>query len=965
MSIRISWPRFSALRKHSRPENSGSAQARTAPPPDARAQTPITGFLRERMWPLIALAVTVLLSVTGGLAFLERELSDLNFRLISRPASGSLVFVAIDPPSLRALDTWPWPRHYHAELLEQLVDAGAKRIAFDVDFSSRSSATEDARFAKALAEAPVPVILAAFKQLIPSPEGSKLRFTTPLADFRAHARLGLINVVPDGDGRIRRMLLKDSWNGVEIRSLVSELVGEDAIAKGSPHVDFGIDFGIDLASIPRLSYVDVLEGRFDPGQLRGKTVLVGAAAIELGDTLAVPVLRSLPGASLIALSYESVVQGRSLQPLGSLPVLAIAFLLAFVLGPRFNGLPIRWALGLTLGIPLIAVAGGVGVYAFAPLIVDSTPIVLLMPLLFGAGLVRRVDQQALRLLLQGISLQRTNALMRAIVENSLDGIVTIDHAGTIVTVNRAAANVFGYAPEELVGTRLSEILPDLLKGEGPTIELSAQKREVDGRRRDGTPVPVEIAVSEARGEAGGVFILIVRDVTDRKAHEAQLRYMALYDPLTGLPNRSLLQDRLGHAVRTAQRNSRRLVLFLIDLDRFKEVNDTLGHPIGDLLLEQVARRLAAPLRRSDTIARLGGDEFAILLPNISDTGFVEGVARRCLEALEEPFEIEHLSLAVSASIGIALFPDHAEEPSRLLQCADVAMYIAKKSGTRIAWYDVEKDHNSVRHLVLAGELRQAIEGDQLALYYQPKIDIPQRRVCGAEGLVRWFHPRDGFVPADEFIALAESTGLIRPLTLWVLEAGFRQLAAWTEAGREFGLSLNLSARNLQESDLADSVSRLIEQTGVEAGRVTFEITESAIMVDPAHALSIIRDLSALGVHFSIDDFGTGYSSLSYLKRLPVAELKIDKSFVIQMTEDHNDAEIVRATIDLGHNLGLKVVGEGVEGVEHFAVLKGFGCDMGQGYYFSPPLPIDEFDSWLESNRWARGMPGPSLNLVQP
>jgi diguanylate cyclase (GGDEF)-like protein len=394
-----------------------------------------------------------------------------------------------------------------------------------------------------------------------------------------------------------------------------------------------------------------------------------------------------------------------------------------------------------------------------------------------------------------------------------------------------------------------------------------------------------------------------------------------------------------------------MALLLMDLDRFKEINDTLGHHRGDLLLEQVGTRLKSVLFEPDIVARLGGDEFAILVPKLAATEHINMVIQKVLRALEAPFVIEGLPIAVEASIGIALYPDHGANPDSLMQRADVAMYAAKQSGSGYIIYDPKHDQHSPRRLALMAELRQAIENDQLSLHYQPKIDLKTNRVIGVEALVRWQHQQYSFIPPDQFIIPAERTGLIRPLTLWVLNTGLRQYQVWHQAGMEISMAVNLSARNLQDAQLPEQIAELARTCGVASGLLELEITESAIMADPTHAMEVLTRLRGMGIRISIDDFGTGYSSLGYLKKLPVDEIKIDKSFVIGMAEDKDDVVMVLSIINLAHNLGLKVVAEGVENQETLNQLAAFGCDEAQGYFWSHPLPAAELTRWLGESPW--------------
>lgn len=444
---------------------------------------------------------------------------------------------------------------------------------------------------------------------------------------------------------------------------------------------------------------------------------------------------------------------------------------------------------------------------------------------------------------------------------------------------------------------------------------------------------------------------IAQDITDRKQHEETIRHLAYYDALTGLPNRTLLHDRLQQAILLGRRTAKPVALLLMDLNRFKEVNDTLGHHKGDLLLQQVGARLRDVVRESDTVGRLGGDEFAVLLLGAGDVDHAKRVADKLLKALETSFVIDGLTLEVGASIGIALCPQHAGDVNLLMQRADVAMYAAKQAGAGATIYSAEQDTHSHRRLELVGELRAAIERDELTLHYQPKLSLATRRVIGLEALVRWRHPARGLIAPDQFISLAEQTGTIKPLTVWVLRAALRQAKAWRTAGLAFPVAVNLSARTLHDPTLPEEIERLLAASGVPPDGLGLEITESAIMVDPARAMEVLTRLSRMGVALSIDDFGTGYSSLGYLKKLPVAELKIDRSFVVQMDRDADDAVIVRSTIDLAHNLGLTVVAEGVENRATWDRLADLKCDAAQGYYLSRPVPAEEITPRLGQAAW--------------
>jgi diguanylate cyclase (GGDEF)-like protein len=437
----------------------------------------------------------------------------------------------------------------------------------------------------------------------------------------------------------------------------------------------------------------------------------------------------------------------------------------------------------------------------------------------------------------------------------------------------------------------------------------------------------------------------------------QLDRMAYTDPLTQLPNRTFFQSRLRQAVAQAQQENRTFALFIMDLDRFKEINDTLGHHVGDILLQQVAIRLRDKLRDSDTLARMGGDEFAVLLPTVTAKQ-ADMAARMLVQSLRSPFIVESHQLDVGVSIGVALYPDHGVDANTLIQRADVAMYAAKQSGCGQLFYDPQMDRHHPAQLTLMGELRHAVEQEQFILYYQPKIGLKTNRIVGVEALVRWRHPSGNLIMPEAFIPLLEQTGLIRGLTGWVTHEALRMASELRRLGFELPVAVNVSARDLQNNGLAEQLAEQLAAHQATADWLELEITESAVMSDVSGARDLLDELASMGFKLVIDDFGTGYSSLGYLKRLPVNAVKIDKSFVMGMARDENDAAIVYTSIDLSHNLGLQVVAEGVDDEGVLMRLRTRGCDAVQGMYLSRPLPAEELIAWLAKSNW--GLPATRL-----
>jgi diguanylate cyclase (GGDEF)-like protein len=450
---------------------------------------------------------------------------------------------------------------------------------------------------------------------------------------------------------------------------------------------------------------------------------------------------------------------------------------------------------------------------------------------------------------------------------------------------------------------------------------------------------------------GPVWYALVR-LTGATAAElrdelARNRHRAAHDALTGLPNRTLLFERVAGALAHGLRVRQRTGVLVLDLNGFKEVNDTLGHHQGDALLRAVADRLRGAMRESDTLARLGGDEFAVLLSDVADDHDTDGpvaAASRLEATLKAPFDLDGMSVAVGASIGVACAPQDGDTPERLLQCADVAMYAAKSAHSGVEQYRPELDTHSLQRLSLLGELRTALDEGQLALYFQPKADVDSRLVVGFEALVRWHHPSRGLVAPDAFIGLAERAGLMGALTSYVLDGAVRAAASWPG---EQDVSVNVSVRNLQDDRFPLVVGQLLRTSGFPAERLVLEITESSLMADPERALAVLRRLKRLGVKLSIDDYGSGYSSLAYLQQLPVDELKIDRSFVRDITDHPRNLAIVRSTVQLGKELGLSVVAEGVEAAADWRALQVVECDVVQGYYLSRPLPEGRVAGWLD------------------
>lgn len=556
-----------------------------------------------------------------------------------------------------------------------------------------------------------------------------------------------------------------------------------------------------------------------------------------------------------------------------------------------------------------------------------------------------------------------NRLRQAAVvfQNTGDSVIITDINSNIIAVNQAFTEVMGYTEDEVMGKNANIIQSG--KHDEPYYKTMWDQLNTSGhwrgqiwnRHKSGQVVPGLLSINAVEDEAGSPthYVGVFTDISDIKRAEDELHHLAHHDPLTGLPNRLLFGDRLSHTIEHAHRNRQQFALLFLDIDRFKYINDSLGHAMGDQLLQEIARRLQRCIRGSDTVARLGGDEYLIILDNIHDVSYANRIAMKITEAIAEPVELDDRSLRISASLGISLYPQDGDDPVTLTKHADTAMYRAKEEGRdRIRFYSPEMTTRAFQHLAMENNLRRALDNGEFELYYQPQIDLISQKIVGVEALLRWNAGERGIVGPDEFIPIAEDTGLILPIGEWVLTEACRQLNIWRQMEfDDLEMSINLSGIQLLGGDLTQCLAGILEScASLEQGKVTLELTESVLMEDADAALEVMDELKKLGLRLSIDDFGTGYSSMSYLKRFPVDELKIDRSFIKDILDNQNDRAIIEAILALGHSLGLKVVAEGAEDIHQVKLLQTLSCDRCQGFHFSKPLPAAEMTAMLEQTR---------------
>ena len=567
------------------------------------------------------------------------------------------------------------------------------------------------------------------------------------------------------------------------------------------------------------------------------------------------------------------------------------------------------------------------------------------------------------------------ALSDNVFNYATEAIIITDSQNRILKINDAFTNITQYTKDNVIGMTPQELVKSLKHDNNFYDEMWKElndKGEWSGelwdKRKDGEIFPTHQNIKVIKDCHGHVVqhISIFSDITEKKKTEESIKYLAHFDQLTGLHNRVLFKDRLEHAVLRARRNKSIVALLFIDLDRFKYVNDTLGHDAGDQLLLNVSHILKESVRAQDTVSRLGGDEFTVILEDITQGEDAAIVANKIIGAIEKPFEIHNQEVVIGSSIGISLFPDNAETPEEIVKNADIAMYYAKESGrNQYQFYTQELADKSTNKFYMESNLRRGLENDEFEVYYQPQVSTESSKIIGAEALVRWNDPEHGVISPSVFIPVAEESGLIEPLGLWVLQTACKQAARWCrDINPDFCISVNLSSKQLAADNILDSVQTILDESGLSAENLELEITESAIMENPEGGVSQLERVRKLGVSIAIDDFGTGYSSLSYLKRLPITRVKIDRSFLQDVHINRDDQMIVNAIIMMSKSLGLRVIAEGVEHELQLQYLKNYGCNEYQGYYSSKPVPAEKFEMLLHIPEYCSGNFWPDLMLAR-
>ena len=882
----------------------------------------------------------------------------------SLPASppGQSVVVAVDEASLRALGRWPWSRGLHADLVDRLREAGVPAVAYAVLFTEPSLVDPDgdARLAQAISRHGG-VILAVAPLAGDHP--GEVNPGRPWAPLLANARLGHVDVAFDVDGLARRSFLLAGDGAPTWPSLGFAMLRRVAPAEsGAPPAaraeapgqappghwrrDFEVMLPVGESPLREVSFAAVLGDPALAATLAGRPVFVGVTAAGIDAGLSTPWGGDgpVPAVRYHAQVFEALRLHRTVAPLGTGPALFLSgLLMALPLGlyPRLSD-----RAGLLLGglvlVPVLA-SGLLLLVAgrwFGP--VPACLGLVAIHLTWSFRVLGRVRQ----------SLQRTRNRAAVTLDAISDGVITVDRAGCIQHLNPAAERLCGVSSAVAAGRSLA----DLFGAEGgagaPVAAAMAEclstgqplRLDMDLRlgMEPGTLRVMRAAAGPIRNPGGRVEggVLVLSDISERVAAAERLNHAATHDALTGLPNRNLLRDRLQLALTKADRSQGGVAVLFVDLDRFKHINDSLGHEVGDEVLRYLGARLQKAVRAGDTVCRWGGDEFVLVLEHQTQRDAVAVVARKLLEAVAEPCTVGEAEFQLSCSIGVALAPEDGRDADTLLRLADMAMYRGKATDAGgYHFYSAEMNTWSQNRLEIENELRHALQRQEFELFYQPQVDLDSGRTVGLEALLRWHHPSRGLMAPGGFMDVAEESGLIQRIGDWVVNEACDQIASWLEAGHEcVPVAINVSARQCADRRIARTLADALSRSAVPPRLLKLELTETTAMRDVDQVAGLLYDINGLGVSISVDDFGTGYSSLSYLKRFPISQLKIDRSFVRDITHDADDAAIVRGTIALAHSLGMEVVAEGVETEEQQRFLAAQGCKTVQGYLYGRPMP---------------------------
>ena len=913
-------------------------------------------------WHIGILFLLSVIFLTVDTSHLHNYSVDYRSKLFPRDATGNIVIVKIDSPSLNQVGIWPWPRILYAELIDQLISAGASEIAFDIDFHSVSDPISDSKFALALEKAGGSVILPVFKQFASDQSGEqKLFINKPLPSFAKHSWPATVNVILDPDGKARQYLYGELLEGEFVPSLGTLIAGKFEGSKSF----FFIDFSIDLAAIPSVSFVDVLGGRVGKNFLKDKKVIVGGTAVELGDRFQVPLYGNISGPELQALAAETSLQNREIIQSGdfiSYIGLLVILTIGIFISRKFN-----------LRTQLIVFAGLVLLIEFVALVLQSKSAFQLntslwLVCIFICSVALLLNEIDFQKLLKQIAQQK----FQQIAISLGDGVVCVNSDDSISFWNPSAESIFGYSAEEMIGQSISLICAqssDQSTFSVKEFEIKASAgytTELIGIRKNGELFPLEACITVLNEAEGSSFGILFRDISIRKREQERIRYLAEHDTLTQLYNRNYLHQELSNRLGYSEQAGQQFALLLIDLDNFKEVNDTLGHNIGDQLLCEFAEFLIDLKREGDIVARLGGDEFAVITECEDEVSWgIELADKICRLFWNENKIIDGHQFEVSSSIGISIYPTDGKTPQKLLANADLALYRAKATeGTPSILFQPEMRQTLVERRKLEAELREAVKRGEFRLFYQPQICLSSGRLIGVEALIRWEHPDRGIVSPDEFMEVVNAGTISDLVGRWVLENACKQGQNWNIQGHNVRMGVNLSPSQFKSINFLNIVQDVLDSSGLPPSFLDLEITENILLDEEKYAVEILTRLRKMGISIAFDDFGTGYASLTYLKLFPLDRIKIDRSFVKDLLINQDSTSIVLAIISMAKLMNISVIAEGIEDQLTLRFLKENSCDEGQGYFFGEPVDANEIDLMLHKQNVDGPLFPPDLSLEE-
>jgi diguanylate cyclase (GGDEF)-like protein/PAS domain S-box-containing protein len=906
---------------------------------------------------LSAVGLVILVLVAHSSNFLkplQYLLEDLRFAISSRPASDTFVVVEIDSESLAHIGSWPWKRGVYAEMIDALTKRGASDIALDIDFSSPSDPEEDRKLAHALERAGGNVILPGFKQAA-SASGVSGAFTIsnlPIASFAERSWTASVNVLADHEGKVRRIALEDDIGGRTMPALAVMLAGH-----ASEKDTLAIDFGIDPSTIDRVSAVDLFLGKMPDQGIRGKKVIIGATALELRDYVLVPVHGFISGALFHALAAESLLQDRALSaPNNSLMRIFLGFagfIAGWLLVRRNWWQTLSCVAAASLGIELVSYA----IYRQQPLLIDTSA---LQCLLAGTGLLallQEIDLNKIKLWLARTEAGNLRSVLSQVVRDNLDGIIIADENGLLEAASAEAAKILGLPPNALdVGKPVQPTLP----AEMSNTLVAAMSQQRDKRSkiaaaecvfvRDGDVRTLEYSVTPSwvkRKKAAwsnklidrSVACITFRDITEHRRLEQEAFALAHFDRITSLPNRNALLGKIRQISRQ-DAGGASIAVMVLDIDRFRSINRTLGYDYGDMLLRAVAARLSSLTAEIKFTSHLGGDDFAVLIGDWTVRDELSEIVELLILALNQPYNLDMRQLHVTFSAGVFICPQSNLSPVEAIMMADNALLASKQAGGGTFTFHEEVTSATLAHRQsIEVDLWSALDREQFSVFYQPQVDMGTGEIGAAEALLRWDHPSRGAIAPTEFIPIAEVTGMILPLGRWALQRACVEAAQWSGTCK---LAVNVSVLQISRGDLIRDVETALKDSGLPPHRLELEVTESVFMQDSSRVAETIRRLQNLGISFSIDDFGTGYSSLSCLTSLPFNKLKIDRSLVRAIDQSEKSRAIVTAIISLARRLNIDVIAEGVENAAQAKVLQLLGCSKAQGFLFGKPRSSDQF-----------------------